>query len=135
MAYENKTKATAADVEGFIAGSPAPADGAALSALMAEVTGMAPAMWGPAIVGFGRRTYDLAGGKQGEMCALGFSPRKGTLVLYLKHTADWDQRLGRLGKHATGKGCLYITKLADVDAGALKDLIAASWREVQPSLV
>ena len=135
MAYEIKTKATPADVDGFIARSPAPADGATLSALMAEVTGLAPTMWGPSIIGFGKRTYDLSGGKQGQICALGFSPRKASLVLYLKHTEDWDQRLAGLGKHSTGKGCLYIKKLADVDAGALKDLIAQSWREVQPSLV
>jgi Domain of unknown function (DU1801) len=135
MAYENKTKATAMDVAGFVAGSAKPGDGAALCALMAEVTGVVPKMWGPSIVGFGTRTYDLAGGKQGEICALGFSPRKSALVLYLKHTADWDQRLQTLGKHSTGKGCLYINKLADVDETALKDLLKASWKDVQPSLV
>jgi hypothetical protein len=135
MAYEIKTKATGADVADFLAASAKPADGAALCEMLSEATGLAPAMWGPSIVGFGARAYELAGGKQGKMCALGFSPRKGALVLYLKHTADWDARLKALGKHSTGKGCLYINKLADVDEGALRDLLAASWREIQPSVL
>ena len=135
MAYEIKTKATAADVEGFLAGSAKPADGAALCALMGEVTGHPARMWGATIVGFGRRRYDLAGGKQGETCAMGFSPRKSALVLYIRHPADWEARLKRLGKHSTGKGCLYINKLADVDTTTLTDLLTAAWRETQPSLV
>ena len=86
-------------------------------------------MWGPSIVGFGARKYDLAGGNQGEVLAIGFSPRKASLVLYLKHATGWEDRLARLGKHATGKSCLYINKLADVDAGVLEDLVTAAWRE------
>lgn len=82
---------------------------------------------GPSIVGFGRYKYDLAGGKQGEMLAIGFSPRKTALVLYLKHAAGWDERLARLGKHGVGKGCLYINKLADIDKGVLEELVRAAW--------
>jgi len=129
MAYQAKTKATEVDVDGFIAGSAKPADGAALCALMRRVSGLEPKMWGPSIVGFGRRAYALAGGKRGEMLAIGFSPRKGALVLYLNHALGWDARLARLGKHATGKGCLYINKLADVDAGVLEELVGAAWAE------
>ena len=127
MAYEAKTKATEVDVETFLAGSAKPADGAVLCGLMRRVSGLEPKMWGPSIVGFGSRTYDLAGGKQGEMLAMGFSPRKGALVLYLAHAAGWDERLARLGKHSTGKGCLYINKLADVDADVLEALVQAAW--------
>jgi hypothetical protein len=127
MAYEAKTKATEVDVDAFITGSARPADGAALCALMRRVSGLEPKMWGPTIVGFGRRAYQLAGGKQGEMLAMGFSPRKGALVLYLNHAPGWDERLARLGKHSTGKGCLYINKLADVDAGVLEELVTAAW--------
>ena len=127
MAYEAKTKATEVDVAAFVAGSAKPADGAALVALMGQVSGEPAKMWGPSIVGFGRRTYDLAGGKQGETLAMGFSPRKGALVLYLAHAAGWDERLARLGKHSTGKGCLYINKLADVDEGVLAELVRAAW--------
>ncbi|HEV2531893.1 DUF1801 domain-containing protein [Phenylobacterium sp.] len=133
MGYEAKTKATEVDVDAFIAGSAKPADGAALCALMRRLSGEPAKMWGPSIVGFGRRSYALAGGKQGETLAIGFSPRKAALVLYLKHAAGWDERLARLGKHSTGKGCLYINKLADVDAGVLAELVQAAWTEVQAS--
>jgi hypothetical protein len=127
VAVEPKTKPNMADVAAFIGGSPKAADGAALCALMQRVSGAPPVMWGPSIVGFGKRTYELAGGKTGEMLAMGFAPRKGALVLYLKHADGWDDRLARLGKHSTGKGCLYINKLADVDSGVLEELLAAAW--------
>jgi hypothetical protein len=129
MGYEPKTKATDVDVDAFIAGSPKPADGAAVCALMRKVTGIEPRMWGPSLVGFGEREYDLAGGKKGRMLALGFSPRKPSLVFYMKHAEGWGDRLGRLGKHGSGKGCLYINKLADVDADVLEELVTAAWRE------
>ncbi len=129
MGYEPKTKATDVDVDAFIAGSAKPADGATLCALMRRVSGLEPKMWGPTIVGFGLREYELAGGKTGKMLAMGFSPRKPSLVLYIKHASGWDERLVRLGKHGTGKGCLYINKLADVDAGVLEEMVAAAWNE------
>jgi hypothetical protein len=127
MAYEAKTKATELDVDGFIAASAKSVDGAVLCALMRRVSGLEPKMWGPTIVGFGEREYDLAGGKKGKMLAMGFSPRKPSLVLYIKHAEGWEDRLARLGKHATGKGCLYINKLADVDAGVLEEMVTAAW--------
>jgi hypothetical protein len=130
-AREAKTKPTEVDAAAFIAGSPKPADGAALCALMGRVSGEPPRMWGPTIVGFGRRSYQLAGGRTGEMLGIGFAPRKGALVLYLKHAAGWDERLARLGRHATGKGCLYINKLADVDGGVLEELVRAAWAETR----
>lgn len=128
MVYEAKTKATDVDVDAFIAGSPRPADGAALGVLMRKVSGMEPKMWGPTIVGFGLREYELAGGKMGKFMAIGFSPRKSALVLYIKHADGWEDRLARLGKHSTGKGCLYINKLADVDSGVLEELVSEAWR-------
>ncbi len=84
-------------------------------------------MWGPSIVGFGTREYDLAGGKKGRICAMGFSPRKASLVLYINHADGWDERLARLGKHSGGTGCLYINKLADVDQAVLGELVTAAW--------
>ncbi|HEY3950072.1 DUF1801 domain-containing protein [Phenylobacterium sp.] len=127
MGYEPKTKATDVDVDAFIAGSPKPADGAVVCALMRKVSGIEPRMWGPTLVGFGEREYDLAGGKKGRILAMGFSPRTASLVFYIKHATGWDERLARLGKHRTGKGCLYINKLADVDAGVLEEMVAAAW--------
>src|SRR4051794_32386382 len=100
MARDAKTKQTSADVDAFIAGSPKPADGAAVCALMRRVTGLEPRMWGPTIVGFGERDYALAGGRTGRTMAMGFSPRKPSLVFYIKHADGWDERLARLGKHA-----------------------------------
>ncbi|HEX3366978.1 DUF1801 domain-containing protein [Phenylobacterium sp.] len=131
MGYEPKTKATDVDVDGFIAGSPKPADGAVVCALMRKVSGLEPRMWGPTIVGFGEREYALAGGKTGRFMAIGFSPRKASLVLYIKHAEGWDERLARLGKHSTGKGCLYINKLADVDAAVLDELVTAAWNATE----
>ena len=88
MAYEVKTKATDVDVDVFIATSPRSTDGAtgALLADARKVSGLEPKMWGPGIVGFGSRKYELAGGKQGDMLAMGFAPRKTSLVL-LHHQA------------------------------------------------
>lgn len=131
MPYEAKTQATNADVAAFIASSPKPADGEALCALMTRISDLEPRMWGPTMVGFGSQTYDLAGGKQGQMFAIGFAPRKGALVLYLPHPPGWEDRLARLGKHSTGKGCLYVNKLADVDLAVLEDLVAAAWAHSQ----
>lgn len=129
MGYEPKTKATEAEVDAFIAASPKPADGAVVCALMRRVTGLEPRMWGPTIVGFGEREYDLAGGKTGRTLAMGFSPRKPSLVFYIKHADGWDERLARLGKHGSGKGCLYINKLADVDLAVLEEMVTEAWRE------
>lgn len=131
MPYEPKTKATDADVAAFIAASPKPADGQALCELMAKISGLEPRMWGPTIVGFGSHAYDLAGGKQGQTLAIGFAPRKAALVLYLAHAPGWEERLARLGKHSTGKGCLYVNKLADVDMAVLEDLITVAWAQNQ----
>jgi hypothetical protein len=131
MGYEPKTKATDVDVDAFIAGSAKPADGAAVCDLMRKVTGLEPRMWGPTLVGFGEREYDLAGGRKGRILAMGFSPRKPSLVFYIKHADGWDERLAKLGKHATGKGCLYINKLADVDLGVLEEMVAVAWRDTE----
>jgi hypothetical protein len=128
MGYEPKTKATDLDVDAFITGSPKPEDGAAVCALMRKITGLEPKMWGPTIVGFGEREYELAGGKMGRFMAIGFSPRSAQLVFYIKHADGWDERLARLGKHKTGKGCLYINKLAEVDAGVLEELVSEAWK-------
>lgn len=127
---ENKTKETGADVDAFLDAVPNPirrADGKALCAMMERLSGEPPRMWGPSIVGFGRCRYRYESGREGEMPRIGFSPRAKELVLYL--TDDFDGYAGlmaRLGRHRSGKSCLYIGKLADVDAGVLEELIAKS---------
>ena len=86
-------------MDGFIAGSAKPADGAAVCALMRKVSGMEPRMWGPTIVGFGEREYELAGGKNGPHVRHGLLAAQAALVFYISHAEGWDERLARLGKH------------------------------------
>lgn len=91
---------------------------------MQQISGEEPRLWGPAIVGFGTHHYRYASGREGDMPLIAFSPRKAALVLYsmLAH-GEANALLERLGKHTTGKGCLYIKKLADVDRTVLETLI------------
>ena len=128
---ENKTKATAADAQAFLAAIENPqrrADGQALATIMTRISGEPPVMWGPSIVGFGLRRYKYESGREGEICSIGFSPRKAALVLYLSCDLDSSQALlDRLGKHERGRGCLYVKKLADVDAEILEEMIATAW--------
>ena len=86
-------------------------------------------MWGNSIVGFGSVHYKYASGHEGDTCLVGFSPRKQNLALYtMTGFAGAEKLLARLGKHKTGKGCLYINRLTDVDLGVLEELIR-SWVE------
>ncbi|MBL8309002.1 MAG: DUF1801 domain-containing protein [Burkholderiales bacterium] len=129
---ENKTKATLASPQGYIdaiADEGRRQDCAALMALMAKTTKAAPAMWGTAIVGFGVHKYPLAGGKTGEICAVGFSSRKGDISIYGVTGFDGaDALLAKLGKHKLGKGCLYVSRMADVDAKVLEKLVATAFK-------
>ena len=125
-----KTKPTTVSVEEFIAAVPHPGrreDARALVRLMAEISGEPAVMWGPSIIGFGRYHYRYDSGRTGEACRIGFSPRKGQTVLYLLdghgHRAA---ELARLGKHKTGKSCLYIKRLSDIDQTVLDKIIASS---------
>lgn len=102
-------------------------DGRALAAMMARIAGAPPVMWGPSIIGFDRYEYRYDSGHGGTMCRIGFAPRKAELVLYvLGDFLEQADLLARLGKHRTGKGCLYIKRLGDVDLGVLEALVAAS---------
>ena len=127
---ENKTKPTATSVASFIAALPtetARADAKSLIKWMQAASGEKPKMWGSSIVGFGSYHYKYESGREGDAPLIGFSPRKSALVLYnLIACPDSAEMLSRLGKHTTGKGCLYIKKLADVDPKVLQDLIARS---------
>lgn len=124
---EIKTKATEIGVDDFLDAVEDPvrrADGKTVSALMARITGEAPRMWGPTIIGFGSYRYRYDSGHAGEMCRLGFSPRKAELVLYVLGGSEREAALlAKLGKHRTGKSCLYLRKLSDVDLGVLEQLV------------
>jgi hypothetical protein len=127
----NKTTQTKASVSAFLDAIPDAQrrkDAKAVSKLMQAVTGEKPAMWGPSIVGFGKERYQSpATGRGGEWFTAGFSPRKDALTLYL--IGGFDQHstlLEKLGNCKTGKCCLYIKRLDDVDRQALKTLVAKS---------
>jgi hypothetical protein len=124
---ENKTKPTTVSVASFLdacADEPRRKDAKALAKLMQKVTGEKPAMWGPSIVGFDSYHYTYDSGREGDMLIVGFSPRKAANVLYGAIGFDGAEALlAKLGKHSTGKGCLYIKKLADVDVNVLETLI------------
>ncbi|MEY4237742.1 MAG: hypothetical protein RL339_343 [Pseudomonadota bacterium] len=132
---ELKTKPTEVSVADFIAAVPDARrreEAGVIDAMMRRVSGHEPAMWGPSIIGYGRYSYRYDSGREGTMCRIGFSPRKAELVIYAMggagETAEGQALFARLGKHKTGKGCLYIRKLADVDLAVLEALVALSWQ-------
>jgi hypothetical protein len=123
----NKTKATALSVGAYIDALIDPtqrSDAKELIQLMQRASGEKPKLWGPSIVGFGSYHYKYDSGREGDVPLISFSPRKAALVLYsmLDHS-EAEALLAKLGKHTTGKGCLYIKKLADVDKAVLETLI------------
>ena len=127
---ELKTKENDQSVEAFLSSIDdvqKQADCRALVAIMQEATGAAPRMWGDSIVGFGHYHYKYASGREGDWFLTGFAPRKQNLTLYIMAGVDnYEALLGRLGKHTTGKSCLYVKRLADVDMPVLKELVAKS---------
>lgn len=132
--YEAKTKPSAVSVDTFLAGlEPArQSDSRALCAMMAEITGEKPVLWGPSIIGFGSYAYRYESGHSGTSMLTGFSPRKAALTVYIcSGFAEREGLLTRLGPHSTGKACLYIKKLADVDLSVLRQLIAGSVEEMR----
>lgn len=97
--------------------------------LMKEITGKEPKMWGDSIVGFGKYHYKYDSGREGDMCMVGFSPRKTSLTVYIMPGFEkYDDLMQQLGKYKTGKSCLYIKKLEDVDLDILKTLIHESFQ-------
>ena len=103
------------------------ADCMTLRALMQEVTGEPAQMWGDAIVGFGSYHYKYASGREGDWFLTGFAPRKQALTVYIMAGFDdYDALMARLGKHTTGKSCLYIKRLDDVDLDVLRELVRRS---------
>jgi len=94
---------------------------------MQSATKEKPKMWGPSIIGFGTYHYKYDSGREGDAPVVGFSPRKTALVLYgLNSAVDAEALRAKLGKHTSGKGCVYVKKLADVDANVLESLVAKS---------
>lgn len=131
----NKTIPTGASVDAFIeAVLPASrqSDARALDRLFRRVTGFAPMMWGPSIIGYGRYRYRYASGRSGEFLATGFSPRKAAHSIYIMPGyADFGAMLARLGKHRIGRSCLYVNKLDDIDLEVLAELVESGLRDLE----
>lgn len=130
---ENKTKQTKASVSGFLQGLKDPQqkrDAKQLVSLMKTVTLLPPKMWGPAMVGFGDLHYRYASGREGDIFALGFAARKGSLVIYgMGGTAKRNKKLMvKLGPHKLGGSCLYISSLDDTHLPTLKKLLQLAFK-------
>lgn len=127
---ELKTRPTDESVQSFLEGVENPKrkeDSFRILELMKEVTGEEPRMWGDSIIGFGSYRYKYKSGREAEWMLTGFSPRKQNLTLYIMSGFDdYDELLGKLGKYKTGKSCLYINKIEDVDQEVLKKLVKQS---------
>jgi hypothetical protein len=134
---ELKTKVNKASVKKFLSAitdEQKRADCSVISKIMEKATKSKPEMWGAAIVGFGRRKYVYANGKEGEWMKIGFAPRKQNIALYglkiftmtaggLKENKKENDFLLKLGKYKEGGGCLYINKLSDIDKKELEKII------------
>jgi len=124
---DNKTKPTQLSAAAYIdalTDETKRADAKALVKLMQNATGEKPKMWGPSIIGFGSEHYKYESGREGDTPLAGFSPRKAATVLYgVTGFSESEALLAKLGKHTTGKGCLYIKKLAEVDQKVLEALV------------
>ncbi|MBM6401199.1 DUF1801 domain-containing protein [Phycicoccus sonneratiae] len=128
---DRRTTRTDADVEAFVASvadERRRRDAQAALDLMRRTTGAEPRMWGASTVGFGSQPYRTADGKDRDWFAVGLAPRKAALTLYgLTYDGSNADLLARLGPHTTGKGCLYVTRLDDLDHDVLAELVARSW--------
>lgn len=129
-----KTKPTAVSVDTFLGSlgnDKKRADALVVLEMMKKVTGEKPKMWGPSIIGFGEYHYVYESGHEGDMCLMGFSPRKASMTIYF--WPGFEERFAaefaKLGKYKASKACLYINKLADVDLDVLRDLIQKSYDE------
>jgi hypothetical protein len=128
---ELKTKETTESVTEFINNIPnaqQKEDSKVILEMMQRITGDEPKMWGSAIVGFTDVHLVYDSGRELDWFKLGFSPRKGKMTLYVLGQEDQAGLLAKLGKHSTGKGCLYINKLADVDLGVLEQIIEKRYK-------
>ena len=124
---QNKTVETGASVEDFLASvenEQKQADSREVLEMMSSITGHEPKMWGSSLVGFGTYHYRYASGREGDFFLTGFSPRKQALTVYIMPGfSDYSKLLDKLGKFKTGKSCLYIKKLDDIDRSLLRELV------------
>jgi len=127
---QNKTQITKASVEGFLNKVPddkKKADSYTVLEMMKRLSGKDPQMWGPSLVGFGSYHYKYESGREGDFFRVGFSPRKQALTVYIMPGFErFTELMDKLGKYKTGKSCLYIKKLEDVEMPVLEELVVKS---------
>jgi hypothetical protein len=132
---ENKTKPTKSSATAFlnkIRDRQLRDDCFAILKLMQEVSNCEPVMWGSAIIGFGTYHYVYESGREGDTVVIGFSPRKQNISIYLMGGLNKvEDELSKLGEYKTGKGCLYIKSLSDVNVEILKKVFAKAFKEAQ----
>uniref|UniRef100_UPI004048C101 DUF1801 domain-containing protein n=1 Tax=Roseivirga sp. TaxID=1964215 RepID=UPI004048C101 len=128
---QNKTTENEASVDNFlntVTDEKKRADAYLIKSIMEEITGEPSKMWGTAIIGYGVYHYKYDSGREGDFLKVGFSPRAQNLTLYIMPGFDrYDEKMSQLGKYKTGKSCLYIKKIEDIDLDVLKDLIKSSY--------
>ena len=133
---KNKTTETIKSVADFIntvADETKRKDSFAIIEIMQKTSGFEPKMWGQSIIGFGSYHYKYESGHEGDICLIGFSPRSTAIVLYLGAFEEREALLKKFGKHKTGKGCIYVKKLSDVDTTILKQMVVNSLKSYKKS--
>lgn len=132
---ELKTQRTDSSVDALIAGitdDTRRRDCLTLLRLMKKATGEDPAVWSSDVVGFGTFHYKSASGQEGDWFPVGFASRKAAITIYLGLSLEEStELLGKLGKHKTGKGCVYVKRLADIDLAVLEELVADSYARIK----
>ncbi len=130
MATENKTQETDNSVSDFINSlnnEQVTSDCLELIEMMSKISGHEPKMWGPSIIGFDTYHYKYESGREGDAPVIAFSPRKNNITVYVDETARFPEFLAKLGKHTTGKVCVYFKHLSDIDTSVLSQLIEKSY--------
>lgn len=136
MKNQNKTSTTDKDpiefLNEYVEDEHKIQDSLTLIEMMRKITGHEPKMWGPTMIGFGDWHYISSSGREGDWFSMGFSPRKSAFSLYITMDATAHPELmKKLGKHTTGKGCIYIKRLSDINIGVLEELTRTSYIELK----
>lgn len=136
MANSNKTTATDKDplrfIDEWVESPEKRKDSLALIEMMQNITGHPPKMWGPTMIGFGDWHYISPSGREGDWFSMGFSPRKAALSLYVTMDAhSYPEIMKRLGKHTTGKGCIYVKRLSDINLDVLEELTRTAYEDLK----
>lgn len=136
MSSQNKTTATGKDpykfIDEWVENDQKKQDSLMLIDMMQRITGHPPKMWGPTMIGFGDWHYVSHSGREGDWFSMGFSPRKAAISLYITmDTEHHPELMHKLGKHTTGKGCIYVKRLSDIDMAVLEDLTRVCYEDLK----